>query len=385
MTSVLHSQLKKEAITINYIPTLKFVGIGVLWIVVSDLVLFLSQNTSIDHFPIFHLEILKGILFVVAMGIFFFVIQRKSQVDNRELVDQDLFRKNPQAMFIYHLETFEFLDVNEAAVSIYGYSREEFLSMKITDIRPAEDLPALVKAVEQLQSGYRFIGNSRHIHKNRSIVHMEVSAFSITYNREHAGLIMSTDISNQVKAEQALVEFTKMHEKQMNDRVYQVALFNKELQIRIREINANNDELIEVNKLLQNANRTAVARYEAKIQRMQRLIHDLAEGATDVFWIIDLHDANGTSVSQAALALYGCTRRCVLDEPNFWEDSIHRDDRAKVKTAMLQLNNSDAISLTYRHTNGLSVIRQEVRLIRGEDEKVEKIFYSVKPSIWVRR
>ena len=74
----------------------------------------------------------------------------------------------------------------------------------------------------------------------------------------------------------------------MNDNLYEVALFNKELQVRIREVNANNDELIEVNKLLQNANRNAVERYEGKIQRMQEAVNSWMENVSDIFWTIDL-------------------------------------------------------------------------------------------------
>ncbi|MBL0313881.1 MAG: PAS domain S-box protein, partial [Holophagaceae bacterium] len=50
-----------------------------------------------------------------------------------------LFEGNPLPMWVYDLETLAFLLVNDAAVANYGYSREEFLSMKIPDIRPQED------------------------------------------------------------------------------------------------------------------------------------------------------------------------------------------------------------------------------------------------------
>ena len=47
-----------------------------------------------------------------------------------------LFDGNPLPMWAFDPETLAFLDVNEAAVRHYGYSREEFLSMTILDIRP---------------------------------------------------------------------------------------------------------------------------------------------------------------------------------------------------------------------------------------------------------
>ena len=41
-------------------------------------------------------------------------------------------------MWVFDLETQAFLEVNEAAIQHYGYSREEFLAMTLTDIRPPE-------------------------------------------------------------------------------------------------------------------------------------------------------------------------------------------------------------------------------------------------------
>ncbi|HMW03176.1 MAG TPA: response regulator, partial [Acidobacteriota bacterium] len=47
-----------------------------------------------------------------------------------------LFQHNPQPMWVYDLHTLKFLDVNESALRVYGYSREEFSRMTILDIRP---------------------------------------------------------------------------------------------------------------------------------------------------------------------------------------------------------------------------------------------------------
>ena len=51
-----------------------------------------------------------------------------------------LFYNNPNPMWIYDKKTLAFLDVNDTAEFIYGYSREEFLTMKISDIQTAEDM-----------------------------------------------------------------------------------------------------------------------------------------------------------------------------------------------------------------------------------------------------
>src|SRR5947209_14861348 len=58
-----------------------------------------------------------------------------------------LFESNPHPMWVYDLETLSFLAVNNAAIHHYGYSREEFFSMTIKDIRPQEDVPTLIEAI----------------------------------------------------------------------------------------------------------------------------------------------------------------------------------------------------------------------------------------------
>ena len=58
-----------------------------------------------------------------------------------------LFEQNPIPMWVYDPETLRFLEVNEAAVRHYGYSRQEFLGMTLLDIRPAEDAQRLIEAM----------------------------------------------------------------------------------------------------------------------------------------------------------------------------------------------------------------------------------------------
>src|SRR5437879_5807034 len=59
-----------------------------------------------------------------------------------------LFDSNPLPMWVFDRDTLRFLEVNGAAVAHYGYTREEFLAMRITDIRPPEDLARVESSVQ---------------------------------------------------------------------------------------------------------------------------------------------------------------------------------------------------------------------------------------------
>ena len=59
-------------------------------------------------------------------------VERLRQAEERH---QLMFSANPYPMWIYDCETLRFLAVNDAAVSTYGFSREEFLAMTLLDVR----------------------------------------------------------------------------------------------------------------------------------------------------------------------------------------------------------------------------------------------------------
>src|SRR5207249_8264711 len=77
-----------------------------------------------------------------------------------------LFESNPNPMWVYDLETLSFLAVNAAAVRHYGYSQNEFLAMTIKNIRPSEDIPALMDNLSQQTEGLDDTAQWRHRKKD---------------------------------------------------------------------------------------------------------------------------------------------------------------------------------------------------------------------------
>jgi PAS domain S-box-containing protein len=56
-----------------------------------------------------------------------------------------VLRASKEPMWVFDTETLVFLEVNEAAISRYGYTREQFLNMTILDIRPVEDVAYILR------------------------------------------------------------------------------------------------------------------------------------------------------------------------------------------------------------------------------------------------
>src|SRR5260370_12496119 len=89
-----------------------------------------------------------------------------------------LFECNPLPMWVYDYETLRFLAVNEAAVRLYGYSREEFLAMTINDIRPPEAIPALLADLKSNLVGPRMDSQWTHRTKGCQVIEGEGASHS---------------------------------------------------------------------------------------------------------------------------------------------------------------------------------------------------------------
>lgn len=108
-----------------------------------------------------------------------------------------LFESNPHPMWVYDLETFYFLAVNRAAIYHYGYSREEFLAMTIKDIRPLEDITALLDSISGIDTGFNMAGIWRHRKKDGSIIYVEINAHTITFAGRRAEVVLANDVTER--------------------------------------------------------------------------------------------------------------------------------------------------------------------------------------------
>lgn len=115
-----------------------------------------------------------------------------------------LFASNPAPMWIFDLETLEFLEVNEAAISHYGYTRKEFMSMTLKDIRPSEDVDKLTGYIKATTEDLNQAGIWRHIKKNGEIIHVDISSHLMSFDNRDARLVLIKDVTEKIKADREL-------------------------------------------------------------------------------------------------------------------------------------------------------------------------------------
>jgi len=120
--------------------------------------------------------------------------------------DMSLLDDLPLPVFIYDMETLRYLAVNQAAIESYGYSRDEFLAMKVTDIRPAEEIPRLLRTFDSLDRRPRKLGVWQHRRKDGSIIDVEIVSQDATEDGRRARLVIATDVTERSRGEKAVRE-----------------------------------------------------------------------------------------------------------------------------------------------------------------------------------
>jgi PAS domain S-box-containing protein len=112
-----------------------------------------------------------------------------------------LFKNNPHPMWLYDLETLEFIAVNQAAIEHYGYTRDEFLNMTVADIRPPQDVPKLLENISQVDVGIEFAGVWQHLKKDGTIIDVEITSYALIFDSRKAKLVLAHDVTDRLQAE----------------------------------------------------------------------------------------------------------------------------------------------------------------------------------------
>ena len=112
-----------------------------------------------------------------------------------------LFDQNPQPMCVIALDDQKFLEVNAAALALYGYSREELIELSLSDLRADDESQA------ESQSSP---GALRLRHKSGRTLEIEIDAHAIRYGGRQAELAVFKDVAGRRHMEEQLRQARKM-------------------------------------------------------------------------------------------------------------------------------------------------------------------------------
>jgi PAS domain S-box-containing protein len=100
----------------------------------------------------------------------------------------------------------KFIDVNDAAVEVLGYSREELLSMGPADIDASLTVEQIRDLVRRMPADQIQVFETTHTAKDGKKIPVEISSSIVTYQGKQAVLSIARDITERKKAEEALKE-----------------------------------------------------------------------------------------------------------------------------------------------------------------------------------
>jgi PAS domain S-box-containing protein len=120
-----------------------------------------------------------------------------------------LFEHNPLPMWVYDVTTLAFLEVNHAALKHYGYSRDELLGMRVTELFPPDEHARMRDALGRLSSTPR--PEIRHYdvtwkqrRKDGELTDVDIFAQDLSFAGHQAALVVANDVTS-LKAAQASV------------------------------------------------------------------------------------------------------------------------------------------------------------------------------------
>ena len=113
-----------------------------------------------------------------------------------------MFRQSPLPMWIHDLDTFRFIDVNQAALIELGYTRGELLSLTLFEIRPESERPRLQPHVPILD----FFGLCVYRKKDGGLIELEIQATNLEVGGHPARLVVARNVTEAQAADLALRE-----------------------------------------------------------------------------------------------------------------------------------------------------------------------------------
>ncbi|MDB5011044.1 MAG: hypothetical protein JWQ06_1833, partial [Mucilaginibacter sp.] len=184
----------------------------------------IAAFTFIIHFKLLHSPLIDqftvGVWLTVNANLIFLNIvcvllihhifnSLQSTIDSKDQLQRNyknIFDLSPIPMFLFDTASLQFLNVNKAAIQHYGYGREEFLNITIKDLHPLEKRNEVEQQIRQdIRNGHFYSEVTNHVKNNGELIDVKIESDTIDYNGVAARLVLATDVTGQVKSQQAIL------------------------------------------------------------------------------------------------------------------------------------------------------------------------------------
>jgi|GEM_PF-2231253 len=131
-------------------------------------------------------------------------IKAEEELRSSEQKYKLLFDSNPLPMSMIAKDDLSIIAVNEAAADLYGYTKEELLSMNASALRHTDDLEQQLEIFQKEANGSADMGIFRVVRKDKSIIVVHIIAHDIVFEGRQVRLSLINDITEKLKAEEML-------------------------------------------------------------------------------------------------------------------------------------------------------------------------------------
>ncbi|EQA43734.1 PAS domain S-box protein [Leptospira broomii serovar Hurstbridge str. 5399] len=225
------------------------------------------------------------------LGIGYDVTEREylnKKLKENELNYRNLFKSNPQVMYIFDQGSFRILESNATAQLVCGYSESEFLEKTVLDIHPADDRSWVVDKIQNLALGPNFFSEVIHTKKNGERFYLDIALTHFRFSGRDCILVSGSDVTQRVRTE-AANRFNLQVLSQISDAVialdseFRITYYNfpAERMYEISDpslIGKHYTELFQEDWISEGNRRRAMDEYELKGLANAEIIHTLKSG-----------------------------------------------------------------------------------------------------------
>lgn len=204
--------------------SLLYAAAGGAWLLVAS---WLLRHTVHDPALLVKAMFYKNLAFALGSGLLLYA-QLRRYATRLSAAEQELkaatrryrqlFAGTPLPVYVYDIETLQFLEVNDAAIDFYGYSREEFLAMRNSDIRPDADTERLRKVIAHQDQDVNYMGEWRQRLRDGRMVEVDATSSRIEFDGRVANLLVVQDITSRKRLEAQTLQMNQLLEQRVAER-----------------------------------------------------------------------------------------------------------------------------------------------------------------------
>ncbi len=144
-----------------------------------------------------------------------------------------LFDNITEPVFIYDAITYKYLHCNQAAISFYGYTREEILALTPFELHTPEEFENVRENIDKQTEETPL--TFTHLTKDRQYKKVEIKITDVYFEGAPAWMSLIHDITERTKMEEELNQYKFRLEEMINERTLEVLISNKKLKQEIGE------------------------------------------------------------------------------------------------------------------------------------------------------